>query len=57
MAARQNLLLHLNRIMRLAKQPPGETLRQLDRGMGGTSGVLEAEIARRLATLANAPFV
>jgi len=53
LGVRQNLLLVLNRIQRLAKQPPGETLRQLDRGLGATQGVLEAEIARRLALMAS----
>lgn len=52
LGVRQNLLLQLNRLFRLAQQPPGETLRQLDRGMGGTQGVIEAEIARRLAQMA-----
>lgn len=53
LGVRQNLLLVLNRIQRLAKQPPGETLRQLDRGLGAAQGVLEAEIARRLAAMAS----
>jgi hypothetical protein len=52
LGVRQNLLLTLNRIQRLAKQPPGETLRQLDRGLGATHGVREAEIARRLSQMA-----
>lgn len=53
LSVRQNLLLTVNRIQRLANQPPGETLRQLDRGLGATEGVLEAEIARKLAQLAS----
>lgn len=50
LAARNGILLHVNRLMRLANQPPSETLRQIDRGLGN-DGVIEAEIARRLAIL------
>lgn len=51
LAARQGLLLAVNRLMRLANQPPGETLRQIDRGLSGGGHVVEAEIARRLAQI------
>ena len=51
LAARNGILLHVNRLMRLANQPPTETLRQIDRGLGN-DGVLEAEIARRLNRMA-----
>ena len=51
LAARQGVLLHVNRLLRLAKQPPAETLRQINRGLGG-AGVVEAEMARTLAQMA-----
>ncbi len=34
LAARQGILLSVNRLMRMANQQPSETLRQIDRGLG-----------------------
>ncbi len=51
LAARQNVLLNVNRLLRLAKQPPAETLRQIDRGVGAT-GVVEADMARAIGQMA-----
>ena len=51
LAARQGLLLSVNRLMRLANQPPAETLRQIDRGLG-SAGVIEADMARALGQMA-----
>lgn len=52
-AVRQAILLHLNRLMRMAAQPPTVTLEQIDQALSGTAGVLEAEIATRLAAMAS----
>lgn len=51
LAARQSVLLHANRLVRLANQPASETLRQIDRGLGSGETV-ESEIARRLQRMA-----
>lgn len=50
LAARQGVLLGINRLMRMANQPPAETLRQIDRGLGA-GGVIEADMARALGQM------
>lgn len=51
LAARHSVLWRVNRLMHLANQPPAETLRQIDRGLGADN-VVEAEIARSLGHMA-----
>ena len=51
LAARQGILLSVNHLMRMANQQPGETLRQIDRGLGA-GGVIEADMARALGQMA-----
>jgi hypothetical protein len=52
LGARQGILLAATRLMRWSSQAAAATLEQIDRGMGGSAGVIEADMARRLAAIA-----